>query len=281
MTITQLSNLFNLIVQNDADYRFYHYGFPSDMNINISNNYDPLSDTGRLFPYVLLLPPILNSRAMESNTAAIYDTYQVEFLITDTYAYEQGVLTYKIDTTIELEQTLQILAKKLIQYLLDYSAISNPPFNVGDYRIEFDPYRFTADTRSIRVTLDLVVPAICDDQSLDISFLPVDLEDIATADEENQQTNAGIAPVNTIAPKIDGNAIVNAKIDVIDDGTWTGDLPITYTYQWKKNGIDIIGETNNQYTTVMDDLGKSITCVVTATNIAGSASATSNSIKIL
>ena len=281
MTITQLSNLFNLIVQNDADYRFYHYGFPSDMNINISNNYDPTSDTGRLFPYVLLLPPILNSRAMESNTAAIYDTYQVEFLITDTYAYEQGVLTYKIDTTIELEQTLQILAKKLIQYLLDYSAISNPNFNVGDYRIEFDPYRFTADTRSVRVTLDLVVPAICDDQSLDISFLPVDLEDIATADEENQQTNAGIAPVNTIAPKIGGNAIVNAKIDVIDDGTWTGDLPITYTYQWKKNGIDIIGETNNQYTTVMDDLGKSITCVVTATNIAGSASATSNSIKIL
>lgn len=281
MTITQLSNLFNLIVQNDVDYRFYHYGFPSDMNINIGNNYDPLSDTGRLFPYVLLLPPILNSRAMESNTAAIFDTYQVEFLITDTYAYEQGVLTYKIDTTIELEQTLQILAKKLIQYLLDYSAISNPPFNVGDYRIEFDPYRFTADTRSIRVTLDLVVPAICDDQSLDISFLPVDLEDIATADEENQQTNAGIAPVNTIAPKIDGNAIVNAKIDVIDNGTWTGDLPITYTYQWKKNGIDIIGETNNQYTTVMDDLGKSITCVVTATNISGSASATSNSIKIL
>jgi hypothetical protein len=281
MTITQLSNLFNLIVQNDADYRFYHYGFPSDMNINIGNNYDPLSDTGRLFPYVLLLPPILNSRAMESNTAAIYDTYQVEFLITDTYAYEQGVLTYKIDTTIELEQTLQILAKKLIQYLLDYSAVSNPPFNVGDYRIEFDPYRFTADTRSVRVTLDLVVPAICDDQSLDISFLPVDLEDIATADEENQQTNAGIAPVNMTAPKIAGAGLVNAKIDVIDDGTWSGDLPITFTYQWKKNGIDIIGETNNQYTTVLDDLGKSITCVVTATNISGSASATSNSIKIL
>lgn len=281
MTITQLSNLFNLIVQNDSDYKFYHYGFPSDMNINISNNFDPTSDTGRLFPYVLLLPPILNSRAMESNTAAIYDTYQVEFLITDTYAYEQGLLTYKIDTTIELEQTLQILAKKMIQYLLDYSAISNPPFNVGDYRIEFDPYRFTADTRSIRVTLDLVVPAICDDQSLDISFLPIDLEDIATADEENQQVNGGIVPSNIDKPVIAGAGLVNTKTDVIDDGTWSGDLPITFTYQWKKNGIDIIGETNNQYTTVLDDLGKAITCVVTATNISGSASATSNSIKIL
>jgi hypothetical protein len=188
MTITQLSNLFNLIVQNDADYKFYHYGFPSDMNINISNNFDPTSDTGRLYPYVLLLPPTLQSRAMESSTSAIFDTYSVEFLITDTYAYDQGLLTYKIDTTIEVEQSLQVLAKKMIQYLLDYSAVSFPPFNVGDYRIEFDPYRFTNDTRSIRVQLDLVFPAICTDDTLDISFLPVDLEDIAINDEENQQT---------------------------------------------------------------------------------------------
>jgi len=279
MTITQLSNLFNLIVQNDADYRFYHYGFPSDMNINIGNNYDPLSDTGRLFPYVLLLPPILNSRAMENNTAAIYDTYQVEFLITDTYAYEQGVLTYKIDTTIELEQTLQILAKKLIQYLLDYSAVSNPPFNVGDYRIEFDPYRFTADTRSIRVTLDLVVPAICDDQSLDISFLPVDIENIATADEENQQANE-VAPVNVVAPVASGNNIVGQTLSVTN-GTWAGTLPITYSYQWKRDFIDILGATNSTYTTVLADSGEKIRCIVTATNIVGSASASSNSIIIV
>lgn len=276
MTITQLSNLFNLIVQNDVDYRFYHYGFPSDMNINISNNYDPLSDTGRLFPYVLLLPPILTSRAMESSTASIFDTYQVEFLITDTYAYEQGVLTYKTDTTIELEQTLQILAKKMIQYLLDYSAVSNPPFNVGDYRIEFDPYRFTADTRSIRVTLDLVVPAICDDQSLDISFLPVDLEDIATADEENQQS--GIAPVNTIEPSIDGNSQVGSVLTVVYNGTWTGTLPITYTYQWQRNGVAIVGETAITYTIDIADLGQIINCLVTATNIAGTGNAISTGI---
>jgi hypothetical protein len=91
----------------------------------------------------------------------------------------------------------------------------------------------------------------------------------------------GLRPVNTIAPVISGNAIVNAKIDVIDNGTWLGDLPITYTYQWKRNGIDIIGQTNSQYLTVLEDLGKKITCVVTATNIVGSASAISNSITIL
>ena len=129
--------------------------------------------------------------------------------------------------------------------------------------------------------MDLVVPAICDDQSLDISFLPVDLEDIATADEENQQVNGGISPVNLHPPTIVGKNLVAALIVIDDDGTWSGDLPIIFTYQWKKNGIDIIGETNSNYTTVLDDLGKAITCVVTATNISGSASATSNSIKIL
>ena len=119
MTITQLSNLFNLIVQNDSDYKFYHYGWPQDMNINISNNFDPTSDTGRLYPYVLLLPPTLQSRAMESSASSIFDTYTIEFLITDTYAYDQALLTYKTDTTIELEQSLQVLAKKMIQYLLE------------------------------------------------------------------------------------------------------------------------------------------------------------------
>lgn len=196
MTITQLSNIFNLIVQNDPDYNFYHYGWPSDMNLNIQNNSDPLAKTGRLFPYVLLLPPTIQSRAMESNTASIFDTYSVEFLITDTYAYNQGVLTYKNDTTIEIEQKLQVLAKKLVQYFLDYSAESNPPFNVGDYNIELDPYRFSADTRSIRVRLNLVFPAICDDANLDISFLPTDLSDIDSFDYEanlNYCPNIGLS----------------------------------------------------------------------------------------
>jgi hypothetical protein len=184
MTITQLSNLFNLIVQNDAEYNFYHYGWPSDMNLNIQNNSDPNALTGRLFPYVLFMPPAVQARAMDNNVNSIFDTYTCELLITDTYAYNQGILTYKADTTIEIEQKLQVLAKKLIQYILDYSDVSIPPFNVSDYNIEFDPYRFAADTRSIRVRFSLVFPAICDDSNLDISFLPDELSDIGVQDYE-------------------------------------------------------------------------------------------------
>lgn len=89
-----------------------------------------------------------------------------------------------------------------------------------------------------------------------------------------------LPPVNLTEPKIDGKDIVNAKLEVIDNGTWSGTLPITFTYQWKRNGVDIPGETGIQYTTVLADLGTTITCLVTATNIAGSASQISNGILI-
>jgi hypothetical protein len=84
-------------------------------------------------------------------------------------------------------------------------------------------------------------------------------------------------PVNTTPPTITGKNSVG-ELFTINDGTWTGDLPITFTYQWKRNGINIIGETTTQYLTVLADLGQTITCKVTATNIVGSSSAISTGI---
>jgi hypothetical protein len=94
------------------------------------------------------------------------------------------------------------------------------------------------------------------------------------------ERNGGIPPSNTSPPVILGKNLVGALIKVIDDGTWTGTLPITFNYQWKRNGSNIIGETNSTYNTVLADLGNTIACLVTATNLAGSANAISNSILI-
>jgi hypothetical protein len=49
----------------------------------------------------------------------------------------------------------------------------------------------------------------------------------------------------------------------------------TYAYQWKRGGVNISGATSNSYLLVIADLGANITVTVTATNPAGSASATS------
>lgn len=83
-------------------------------------------------------------------------------------------------------------------------------------------------------------------------------------------------PINLVAPAVTGN-LTNGSTLTSTTGTWTG-LP-SYTYQWKRDGVDISGQTSSTYTyaTANDD-GRYITCVVTATNLLGSGSATSNAV---
>jgi hypothetical protein len=99
--------------------------------------------------------------------------------------------------------------------------------------------------------------------------------------EVNKPTpEPSVGPVNTSPPVISGKNDVG-ELFTVNDGTWTGIMPITYSYQWKRNGTNIIGEINSTYTTVLADSGQTISCEVTATNITGSNSAISNSALIL
>jgi hypothetical protein len=62
-------------------------------------------------------------------------------------------------------------------------------------------------------------------------------------------------------------------------GTWTGN-PTGYTYAWHRNGTLLAGFTGPTYKLGTLDEGTTLTCVVTATNAAGQASATSNTVRI-
>ena len=101
----------------------------------------------------------------------------------------------------------------------------------------------------------------------------------------NTIPNSTIAPVvfNSYHP---GASNVGQTLSCTT-GTWEGTLPITYTYQWRRaNTIggygtptgnnNIASATSNTYVVVTDDLTRAISCTVTATNSAGSASANSN-----
>lgn len=85
------------------------------------------------------------------------------------------------------------------------------------------------------------------------------------------------APSNTVDPAITGTA-QEGQVVTCSTGTWTGTSPITYAYQWKRNGSNIGSATNSTYTLVTADVSQSITCQVTATNAVGSNNATSNTI---
>lgn len=90
---------------------------------------------------------------------------------------------------------------------------------------------------------------------------------------------ANQSPVNTLAPVISGTTTLGSILSCTT-GTWTG-IPasFTYTYQWKRGGVNIGGATNSTYTTVVADSGASITCTVTASNgVSPDGTATSNAL---
>ena len=83
-------------------------------------------------------------------------------------------------------------------------------------------------------------------------------------------------PTNVVAPLLSGTFEVGEVVSC-STGTWNGTSPITYTYQWKLDGVDIVGETSSTYTIVLSDDTKQLTCLVTATNDVGNVSQISNS----
>ncbi len=86
-------------------------------------------------------------------------------------------------------------------------------------------------------------------------------------------------PNNTVAPTVTGTAQVAATLTA-GRGTWTN-VPTSYAYEWQRcdasgaNCQAIAGATTSTYKPVVADTGQTIRVVVSATNLGGTASATS------
>jgi hypothetical protein len=105
----------------------------------------------------------------------------------------------------------------------------------------------------------------------------------STTVASNQTALVGAAPVatppaNTALPTISGSAVVGQTLTA-SNGTWSW-APTSYTYQWRRcdsagaNCANVGGATNS-YALQSADAGSTLRVVVTATNTAGSTSATS------
>jgi hypothetical protein len=85
-------------------------------------------------------------------------------------------------------------------------------------------------------------------------------------------------PASTAVPTITGSARTGKTL-TCGQGRWTND-PTGYTYQWYDDGSPLAGATDATYKVTTLEEGTTLTCVVTATNAGGSASATSKGVKI-
>jgi len=287
MNLVQISNLFNQVclginAQTAGRIGFYHYGWYSDINANISNNWTGDNSLGRLYPAVQFMYP---TATIEVKEKSVKGSLRCRLVVSRPQYYENDG-SYINQSIIEAQAELEALAINIIS---EFNRLGRIPTNgmatgiQNPITIDYLSDAHNENLVLVDVAFNLWYVWECPTDVVDIAALPAPFNTLppAVTDLEKEQYIPNIPPINTKAPIIQGAGLVNTKTDVIDNGTWAGTMPITFTYQWKRNGIDIVGETNTQYLTVLADLGTIITCLVTATNIAGSASQISNGIKIL
>jgi len=78
----------------------------------------------------------------------------------------------------------------------------------------------------------------------------------------------GDPPENIVTPTTTGNDYVGQVLSGTD-GTWTGTAPITYEYQWQRDGVDIPSATASTFTLTSADADKEIRRGVKGVNVDG------------
>ena len=80
---------------------------------------------------------------------------------------------------------------------------------------------------------------------------------------------AQYGPTNTARPTISDTTPQSGQALTASNGTWTGDSPITFTYQWQRcnasgaSCVTIAGATAQTYTVQAADVGSTLRVVVT------------------
>jgi hypothetical protein len=131
------------------------------------------------------------------------------------------------------------------------------------------------------VTRPTPTPPECDLAAAGVIAMPKDW-DLSPVDESSfdptEPPGRPIGPpVPTTAPAVQAltDLVVGSQL-VTTNGVWTGSP--TYTRQWRRGATNIGGGTGPSHTLVAADVGQMISCNVTATNAAGSVTASSNSL---
>jgi hypothetical protein len=88
------------------------------------------------------------------------------------------------------------------------------------------------------------------------------------------------SPANTGLPHLGGTAVLGKTI-TCSQGSWSGDPPLSFAVQWLRTGVAIPGATGSTYSVAAVDVGRQLSCRVTASNIYGQTTAASSPVTAL
>jgi hypothetical protein len=87
-------------------------------------------------------------------------------------------------------------------------------------------------------------------------------------------------PAGITAPAISGVDAVGHLL-ACSTGTWSGTTPLTYSYQWERNGVTLAGRIAASYRVAAGDIRTKLACAVTARNAVGHAAGQSAAVAVL
>jgi Immunoglobulin domain len=99
-------------------------------------------------------------------------------------------------------------------------------------------------------------------------------EGVASAISNEVEVRA-TKPEDVVKPKVEGTPAVGEPLTCVH-GEWSGAPAPSFAYQWLREDVSIPSATAQTYVVASEDGGKAISCLVKATNIAGTGQATSS-----
>ena len=170
----KISNLLNLLVQNDANFEYYHFGYPSDINISIQNNFNVDSETGILYPVVHWSIP-------DSSTLLFKDTTNQKERI------RMSLWFFKLqdydncgerDERTLLEQ--MVFLKDIAEdFFINFHRAMCEKYGFGDITteptIQLDSNVFKDRLISVKIDFEILVNVECNENLVDLNILPDEL----------------------------------------------------------------------------------------------------------
>jgi hypothetical protein len=143
---------------------------------------------------------------------------------------------------------------------------------------------------AVSFTIDAASSSVCSISGTTVSFIGAGTCTIDANQAGNSNYNAapraqqsftvgkGPQPLSTKAPELTGTPALGETLSC-SQGSWENS-PTSYAYKWLRDGGAISGQMGSTYKVEEADQGHSISCEVTASNAAGSASKASNTLSV-